>query len=114
MITRKRLTLNHDLMPPPPFRAIERREQEMQIRRQRLHDGDLFRRGADDGGHGARGRLVGVQPGRQRGVGEGLEVALHALRGPRGEELGEARGDAAGLEAEGVAAEVDAGGGGVR
>lgn len=108
MVTRKRLTLNNNLMSPLLLRPIKRRKNEMQIRRQRLHHRDLRRRRPHNGRHSLRRRIIGVQPCWEGGVGQGLEVALYALRGPGGEVLLETLGDAARLQTEGVAAEVDA------
>ena len=108
VVTRKRLTLNNNLVPAIDIRPIKRRQNKMQIRRQRLHDRNLRRRSPHKGRHSLRRRIISVQPRRQRGVGEGLEVALHALRRPGGQVLVQARGDAAGLQTERVAAQVDA------
>lgn len=108
MVAGESLALDDDFVPPVNIRAIESRKNKMQIRRQRLHNRNLRRRSPHKGSHSLRSRIVGVQPCWERRVSQGLEVALHALRGPGGEELLEALGDAARLQTEGVAAEVDA------
>lgn len=97
MVARESLALKNNLMPPLLLRPIKRGQNKMQIRRQRLHDRDLLLVRAHQRRHRLRGRVVGVQPCRQRGVAQGLEVTLHALRGPGGEVLLQALGDAAWL-----------------
>lgn len=85
----------------------------MQVTSQRAHDRNLGRFGADNGRHKLGGVVVDVQEGLQLGVRVRGEVALDGFGAPLGEEGGDVLGGEFGLEAEGVAAEVDAGVGGV-
>lgn len=80
----------------------------MEVGRQGLHDGHLGRRGAYDGGDQLSGAGVDVQPCREGGALERLEVALYALGCPGGQILADASGCPLGLETERVATEVDA------
>lgn len=87
MVARKRLALENNLVSPVSARRVKSRHEKMEIRRQRLHNRDLFLLRADHGGHHPRRPRIHVQPRRQRRVGHGLEVALDALRAPRREVL---------------------------
>lgn len=109
VIARERLALDYDLMPALDVRLVEGGHDQVQVRRQRLHDGYLGRAGPDDGRHHLGRPGVHVQPGRQGGAIQRLEVALNALGRPRVEILPDAGCRAPGLKAERVAAEVGAG-----
>ena len=54
----------------------------MEVRRQRLHDSDFGDGSAHNRGDQFGSAGIGIQPGRERGALERLEVALYALRGP--------------------------------
>lgn len=108
MVTRECLPLN-DNLPPALARAVgavEAGEEVVDVVCERAHDGDLCGQRADDVGHVARHLLVGADPWARERV---LEVALDAARGPDGELLVEQGAGCFGLQAERVAAEVDAG-----
>lgn len=95
-------------MPAVGIRLIEGCHQQVQVRRQRLHDGDFFDMGSHNGGHHLSGTGIDIEPGWQRRVVEEFEVALDALGAPGSQVLLDAGGSAPRLEAQRVADEVDA------
>ena len=107
MIARKSLPLKNDLIP---FlrRSVEARHHEQQICCQRPHHGHLFCPRSDDRGHQLCRCVVDVQEGCKRRVVVRDEVARDCLGAPLGEEGLDSGVRALGLQAERVAAEVDA------
>ena len=108
MVAGKGLALEDDLVPAVDVGLVKCRHEQVQVRRQRLHDGDLVLTRPNYGRHEASSARIGVEPRRQRRALKRLEVALHALGGPGVEVLVEALGRPFGLEAERVTAEVGA------
>lgn len=109
MVTRERLALENDFVPSLGIRAVKGRHQQVEVGRERLHDGHLGRVGPDDGGHHLGGMGVGVEPSRQRGVVERLEVTLDALGPPRVQVLPDTHRRPLRLQAQRVPAEIRTG-----
>ena len=107
MIRRERLRLNYHLMSPLDIRLIKGAHQKMDICRQRLHHAHLLSLRSNNRRNHIRGLLIHIYPCWVCVVFHGLEMAGYALRGPCCEVLPNALWDAAGLETERVAAEVD-------
>lgn len=108
MVAGEGFALKEDLVPAVDVGVVKGRHEEVEVGRQGLHDGHLGRGGAYDGGDQLSGAGVDVQPCREGGALERLEVALYALGGPCGQILADAGGCPLGLETERVSAEVDA------
>jgi hypothetical protein len=108
MVAGEGLALEHDLVFPVDVGLVKGRHEQVEVGRQRLHHGDFRLGGAHDRGDELGGLLVGVEPGRERGLIEGLEVPLDALGRPCREILADTGLGPLGLEAQGVPAEVDA------
>lgn len=87
---------------------VKGRHEEMKVSRQSLHHGNLGFLSANNGGHHLGRSGVDVEPCRQRGVFQRLEMPLDTLRRPGGQILLYPLGGALRLQTERVAAEVGA------
>mmetsp|Transcript_99357 Transcript_99357/g.264062 ORF Transcript_99357/g.264062 Transcript_99357/m.264062 type:complete len:261 (-) Transcript_99357:262-1044(-) len=97
------LAFHHDLVALLR-RAVESAHEEVQVRREGIHDGDLHRLGAHNPGHVIATIFVGCHPGAGRiHIGK---VALNAPSLPLLQLLHDVRPRALGLDTQAVAAEV--------
>lgn len=104
MIAGKRLALQDDLVPTIGVRAVKCRHEQMEIGRQRLHNGHFRLVRTDYGRHHLGSPIIYIEPCGQRRVLEGLEVALDTLRRPRRKVLLDAGRRPLRLHPEGVSA----------
>lgn len=88
-----------DDLPPLLRGAIEAGHHEMQIRRQRLHHSHLARLCADNVRHIGLQVGVDIQPCREIGIADFLEMAVDAFACPGAEVLLEVRSGEFGLQA---------------
>ena len=94
-------------MSPLPLRLIKSTHQKVKISSKCLHKYNFLRLRTNNRRHHIRRLLVHIDPRRIRVILQRLEMSCYALGGPCCEVLVYALRDAAGLDAQGVAAEVD-------
>jgi hypothetical protein len=65
MVTGKRFAFKDDFVSAVDVWVVKGRHQEMEVGRQRLHDGNLGLESAHDGGNELGCPRIGIKPGRE-------------------------------------------------